>query len=113
MSSEDITLLIPFLYGSVLWFLAWLVLWRKKSRRWPIGVALLPCGLVALVIAFGLVPFIFLLPAALGVILTVGLLKLLVEGAGRRNVFASSTIRASQPKAPPRGLVESRGDEDL
>ncbi len=105
-------MLLAFAVWGALWFVAWLVMWRKQSQNWPIWVALVP---VALVAAFGVVavaPLVITLPLVLGVITTIGLVKLAVAGVGRRNVFANSKMHAAQPKAPPRGLVESRSDED-
>ena len=95
---------------AVLWILAWFFLWRKKSQRWPLWVAFTPTVPVAFSAVLGLVWAVWGMQPLAGVfatvVLAIGLGKLIVAGAGRRNVFARSRMKAGQPQTAPHGLVE-------
>ena len=91
------------------WVIAWAVFWRRKQKRWPLFVGLVPLGLMLafLIVGFGWVVLLAFSPALpLGFIVTVGIGKLIVEMIGKRLVFKRSDMRSGRPAAPPRGMVE-------
>ncbi len=79
----------------------WAVLRARRSRRAvPVG-ALFLLGL--LLVAFQILP--------LSIVVSIGLWRLIVWGAGRKSHLAASRLRNETPEARPRGLVDSVEDE--
>lgn len=114
MSPEDAASLqmagLVLVSWAAVWALAWLVVWRRRGQKWPLLVGIVPMGLVLAVFGLWIFAFAFvgLIPGILG---AVAMGKAIIAFAGRRAAFARSAFRAAQPKAPPRGLVESVSNE--
>lgn len=102
---SDATVFVVFVL-SVLGWLA--VLWRRVSLKWPaalLAFALFPLGLLILL------PLGSRMLYVLYVVVAVGLGKLIISLAGRRNVLAASQLKTDRLKIRPRGLVEALHDK--
>jgi hypothetical protein len=114
LSPEDAAFLQGFcvfaVAWAVLWVLGWLAIWRRRGQQWPLWLGITPIGLLTAGVAFWLAAVV--ISGMISTLLAaVAIGKLLVWCVGRRSVLARSRMRAAQPKAPPRGLVEGTSGE--
>jgi len=90
---------------AVVWIGAWLLVWRRRGRKWPLFVGLLPAALLLgwLLLQTYLALAALFVPA---IVLLIGLGKFIVWAAGRRGVLARSGLKAGRTSVSPEGLVK-------